>query len=62
MILTFTVILSISHDDGFIINKLGGPLKLEYESITYYSMYIGAMDLAMEYTKDRPNKIGIVKI
>ena len=28
---------AISHDDGFILEKWGGPLKPDYESIIYYS-------------------------
>ena len=33
----FELTLFISHDDQFIIDQFGGPLKAEYESIEHYS-------------------------
>ena len=46
------IYLYISHDDEFIIDKLGGPLKPEYESIGYYARDHNFTHLTIEYTND----------
>ena len=45
--------LSLSHDDGFIIDSFGGPLKAEYESIEYYSEDGEFWCIIIGYTKTR---------
>lgn len=44
--------LHISHDDGFIIDKLGGPLKSEYRSIEYSAVDHNFTYLTIEFMED----------
>ena len=48
----FYLDLYIKYDDGFIINKLGGPLKPEYKSIRAQSENNHLLALRIEFSKD----------